>query len=157
MRLKTVRLSVMLALVILTAPLIAEAHQPKNVPRIGLLITNSRAAESTSIEAFHRGLQALGYVEGQNIIMEYRYADGNLEQLPQFAAELVRLNVGVIVTTGSPPTRAAQQATKTIPVVMTVVGDPLEGGFVASLAQPGGNITGLTQMHRQLSGKRLGC
>ena len=155
MRLKTVRLVVMLALVLLTAPLIAEAQQPKNVPRIGLLITNSRAAESTNIEAFHRGLQALGYVEGQNIIMEYRYADGKLEQLPQFAAELVRLNVAVIVTSGSPPTRAAQQATKTIPIVMTVVGDPIEGGFVASLAQPGGNITGLTIMTSQLSGKRL--
>jgi len=144
----------MLALVILTAPLIAEAQQPKHVPRIGLLITNSRAAESTSIEAFHRGLQALGYVEGQNIMMEYRFADGNLEQLPQFAAELVQLNVAVIVTTGTPPTRAAQQATKTIPIVMTVVGDPLGGGFVASLAQPGENITGLTQMTPQLNGKR---
>jgi ABC-type uncharacterized transport system substrate-binding protein len=155
MRLKTVGLVVMLALVILTAPLIAEAQQPKNVPRIGLLITNSRATESTNIEAFHHGLQALGYVEGQNIMMEYRYADGKLEQLPQFAAELVRLNVAVIVTSGSPPTRAAQQATQTIPIVMTVVGDPLEGGFVASLAQPGGNITGLTIMTSQLSGKRL--
>jgi putative ABC transport system substrate-binding protein len=88
-------------------------------------------------------------------MMEYRYADGKLEQLPQFAAELVQLNVAVIVTTGAPPTRAAQQATKTIPIVMTVVGDPIEGGFVASLPQPGGNITGLTQMHQQLSGKRL--
>ena len=155
MRRKTVRLVVMLALVILTAPLIAEAQQPKNVPRIGLLITNSRAAESTNIEAFHRGLQALGYVEGQNIMLEYRYADGNLEQLPPFAAELVRLNVAVIVTTGTPPTRAAQQATQTIPIVMTVVGDPIEAGFVASLAQPGGNITGLIQMSGQLNGKRL--
>jgi putative ABC transport system substrate-binding protein len=155
MRLKTVRLVVMLALVILTALLIAEAQQPQNVPRIGLLVTNSRAAESTSIEAFHRGLQALGYVEGQNIMMEYRYADGKLEQLPQFAAELVQLNVAVIVTTGSPPTRAAQQATQTIPIVMTTVGDPIEAGFVASFAQPGGNITGLIQMARQLNGKRL--
>ncbi len=155
MRLKTVRLVVMLALVILTAPLIAEAQQPKNVPRIGLLITNSRSSESTSIEAFHRGLQELGYVEGQNIVIEYRYADGKLDQLPQFAAELVRLNVEVIVTSGSPPTHAAQQATKTIPIVMAVVGDPIEAGFVASLAKPGGNITGLTVMSRQLSGKRL--
>jgi len=88
-------------------------------------------------------------------MMEYRYADGKLEQLPQFAAELVRLNVAVIVTGGTPPTRAAQHATKTIPIVMTVVGDPIEGGFVTSLAQPGGNITGLTQMAPQLSGKRL--
>ena len=100
MRRSAIGLSVTLAVGILLAP----------------LITNSRAAESTAIEAFHRGLQALGYVEGQNIMMEYRYADGKLEQLPQFAAELVQLNVAVIVTTGSPPTRAAQQATQTIPL-----------------------------------------
>jgi putative tryptophan/tyrosine transport system substrate-binding protein len=146
---------VALGCAILTAPLAAEAQPPKHVPRIGLLITNSRAAESTNIEAFRRGLQALVYVEGQNIMLEYRFADGNLEQLPPFAAELVRLNVAVIVTTGAPPTRAAQHATKTIPIVMTVVGDPIEGGFVASLAHPGSNITGLTQMHRELSEKRL--
>jgi putative ABC transport system substrate-binding protein len=84
-------------------------------------------------------------------MLEYRYADGNLEQLPPFAAELVRLNVAVMVTTESPPTRAAQHATKTIPIVMTVVGDPIERGFVASLAQPGGNITGLIQMTPQLA------
>jgi putative ABC transport system substrate-binding protein len=144
-----------LTLSLLVMSLAAEAQQPKNVPRIGLLITNSRASESTSIEAFHRGLHELGYVEGQNIGFEYRYAEGKLEQLPQFAAELVRLDVAVIVTTGNPPTRAAQQATQTIPIVMTVVGDPLEAGFVASMAQPGGNITGLTQMSRQLNGTGL--
>jgi putative ABC transport system substrate-binding protein len=94
-------------------------------------------------------------VEGQNIMMEYRYADGKLDQLPQFAAELVRLNVEVIVTSGTPPTHAAQQATQTIPIVMVFVGGPIETGFVASLAQPGGNITGLTTMTQQLSGKRL--
>jgi putative ABC transport system substrate-binding protein len=152
---RTIGLLITLALGFVVAPLAAEAQPPKNVPRIGLLITNSRAAESTNLEAFHRGLQALGYVEGQNIMLEYRYADGNLEQLPPFAAELVQLNIAVMVTTGTPPTRATQQATKTIPIVMTVVGDPLEGGFVASLAQPGGNITGLPQMTPQLSGKRL--
>jgi putative tryptophan/tyrosine transport system substrate-binding protein len=151
----TLGLLVTLTFAILVAPLAAEAQPPKHVPRIGLLITNSRAAESTSIEAFRRGLQALGYVEGQNISLEYRFADGNLEQLPPFAAELVRLNVAVIVTTGTPPTRAAQHATKTIPIVMTIVGDPIEGGFVTSLAHPGGNITGLTLMTPQLSGKGL--
>jgi len=151
----TIGLLVTLALGLLVAPLDAEAQQPKNIPRIGLLITTSHASEAMNIEAFRRGLQALGYVEGQNIMLEYRYADGNLEQLPPFAAELVRLNVAVIVTTGTPPTRAAQHATKTIPIVMTVVGDPIEGGFVASLAQPGGNITGLIQMSGQLIGKRL--
>jgi ABC-type uncharacterized transport system substrate-binding protein len=152
---RIIALLITLALGLLVAPLAAEAQQPKNVPRIGLLITNSPASESTNIEAFRRGLQALGYVEGQNIMLEYRYAEGNLEQLPPFAAELVRLNVAVMVTTGTPPTRAAQHATKTIPIVMTVVGDPLEGGFVTSFAQPGGNITRLTQMSPQLSGKRL--
>ena len=135
----------------------AEAQQPKKVYRIGYLSGSDAATDAPRFEGIQLALRELGYVEGQNIVIEYRYADGKLDQLPQFAAELVRLNVAVIVTTGSPPTRAAQQATKTIPVVMTVVGDPLEGGFVASLAQPGGNITGLTQMHRQLSGKRLGC
>jgi putative ABC transport system substrate-binding protein len=97
---RIITLLVALALGFLVAPLAVEAQQPKNVPRIGLLITNSRASEATRIEAFHRGLQELGYVEGQNIVMEYRYADGNLEQLPPFAAELVRLNVDVMVTTG---------------------------------------------------------
>jgi putative tryptophan/tyrosine transport system substrate-binding protein len=148
-------LLVTLALAIFVAPLTAEAQPPKHVPRIGLLITTSRAAEAMNIEAFRRGLHALGYVEGQNIMLEYRYADGNLEQLPPLAAELVQLNVAVIVTTGTTPTRAAQHATKTIPIVMTVVGDPIEAGFVASLAQPGGNITGLIQISGQLNGKRL--
>jgi putative ABC transport system substrate-binding protein len=149
------RFLVALVLSLLMVPLAAEAQPPKHVPRIGLLITNSRASEATNIEAFRRGLQALGYVEGQNLMLEYRYADGNLEQLPPFAAELVRLNVAVMVTTGTPPTRAAQHATQTIPIVMTVVGDPIEAGFVTSLAQPGGNITGLTQMSPPLGGKRL--
>jgi putative tryptophan/tyrosine transport system substrate-binding protein len=144
-----------LALSLLVAPLAAQVQQPKHVPRIGLLITTSHAAEAMNIEAFRRGLHALGYVEGQTIMLEYRYADGNLEQLPPLAAELVQLNVAVIVTTGTTPTRAAQHATKTIPIVMTVVGDPIEGGFVTSLAQPGGNITGLTQMVGRLIGKRL--
>jgi putative ABC transport system substrate-binding protein len=155
MRFYTVGLVVTLALCLLVAPLDAEAQPPKHIPRIGLLITTSHAAEAMNIEAFLRGLQALGYVEGQNIMLEYRYADGNLAQLPPLAAELVRLNVAVIVTTGTQPTRAAQHATKTIPIVMTVVGDPIEGGLVTSLAQPGGNITGLTQMVGRLIGKRL--
>ena len=152
---RLIALLVTVTLVILTAPLIAEAQQAKNVSRIGFLIHNSRSSEATGIEAFHRGLQELGYVEGQNIVIEYRYADGEVDQLPQLAAELVRLNVAVIVTTGNSPTRAAQQATKTIPIVMTVVGDPIKAGFVASLAKPGGNITGLLQIPRQLNGKRL--
>jgi putative tryptophan/tyrosine transport system substrate-binding protein len=152
---RIVTLLLILALGFLVAPLTVEAQPPKHVPRIGVLITNSRAAESTSIAAFHRGLQALGYVEGQNIVTEYRYADGTLESLPPFAAELVRLNVDVRVTTGSPPTRAAQHATTPIPMVLTVVGDPIDAGCVARVAKPGGNLTGLTQIARQLSGQRL--
>jgi putative ABC transport system substrate-binding protein len=106
-------LLITLALGLLCAPLAADAPPPKHVPRIGLLITNSRAAEATNLEAFRRGLHVLGYVEGQNILLESRFADGNVEHLPPFAAELVRLNVAVIVTTGTPPTRAAQHATQT--------------------------------------------
>ena len=94
-------------------------------------------------------------MEGQSIVIAYRYGDGKLDRLPKLAAELVGLNVDLIVTSGTPPTRAAQQATRTIPIVMTVVGDPIAGGFIASLAKPGGNITGLTQVTPELNAKRL--
>jgi len=107
------------------------------------------------MESFRQALHERGYVEGQNVAIEYRYAEGKLDQLPIFAAELVQLKVDVIVGTGIPPIRAAQQATKTIPIVMTNVPDPVASGFVFSLAKPGGNITGLTQMAEELSGKRL--
>ena len=101
-----------------------------------------------------QGLRERGYVEGQNLVIEHRYADGNFAQLPNLAAELVRFKVDVIVASGTPSTRAAQHATKQIPIVMTVVGTPV-GLFVTSLAKPGGNITGLTQISRDLTGKRL--
>jgi putative ABC transport system substrate-binding protein len=138
----------------LGAMAIAEAQAPI---RIGASVsqTGAYALQSTHMEAFRQGLRERGYVEGRNIVIEYRYGDGKLDRLPQFAAELVGLNVDVIVTSGTPPTRAAQQATRTIPIVMTVVGDPIAGGFIASLAKPGGNITGLTQISTDLSGKRL--
>jgi putative ABC transport system substrate-binding protein len=133
----------------------AHAQQPTKVPRIGYLSAQSPSAESSRLDGLRQALRELGYVAGKNFIFENRFVEGKLERLPDLAAELVRLKVDVIVTTGSPSTRAAQQATQTIPVVMTVVGDPIEAGFVASLAKPGGNITGLTQISPQLSGKRL--
>src|SRR4029077_2506370 len=109
----------------------------------------------TRIEAFRQGLRELGYVEGKNIVVEYRDAEGKQDRLPALAAELVRLKVDVIVTPGTLPTRVTKEATSTIPIVMAQVGDPVGSGFVASLARPGGNITGLSSLAPELSGKRL--
>jgi ABC-type uncharacterized transport system substrate-binding protein len=133
----------------------ADAQQPKKVPRIGYLSGSSPSAMSARIEAFGQGLRELGYVEGKNIVIEYRYAEGKLDRLPVLAAELLRLNVEVIVTGGALVTRAAKEATVTIPIVMTQDPDPVGSGFVASLARPGGNITGLSNLSPELSGKRL--
>ncbi|MGH7321228.1 MAG: ABC transporter substrate-binding protein, partial [Candidatus Rokuibacteriota bacterium] len=143
----------LLAVAILVVPLAAEAQQATRVPRIGVLLSNSKSSQSSHVEALQQGLRERGYVEGRNIAIEYRYGDGKLDRLPKLAAELVGLNVDLIVTGGTPPTRAAQQATSTIPIVMTLVGDP--NRFVASLAKPGGNVTGLTQLSAELDGKRL--
>jgi ABC-type uncharacterized transport system substrate-binding protein len=139
----------------LAAPLAAGAQAAGKVPRIGVLITGSESSSSTNVGALRRGLRDHGYVEGGNIVIEYRYGDGNTDRLPKLAAELVGLDVALIVTSGTPPTRAAQSATSTIPIVMTVVGDPTEVGFIASLARPGGQITGLTQLTTELNVKRL--
>src|SRR2546426_7546979 len=133
---------------------LAEAQQPQKLHRIGYLSSTSLSAEASRIDGLRQGLHALGYVEGKNIVIDYRFVEGNFDRLPDFATELVRLNVDVVVTTGSPATQAAHQATRTIPIVMTVVGDPVPR-FVASLAKPSGNITGLTQIAPELSGKRL--
>ena len=133
----------------------AQAQQPKKVPRIGCLYAGSPSTQSDRIEAFRHGLRELGYVEGKNIIIEYRHAEGKLDRLPALAAELVRLKVDIIITGGAPATVAAKEATSTIPIVMTQVGDPVGTGFVASLARPGGNITGLSTLGPELSGKRL--
>jgi putative ABC transport system substrate-binding protein len=110
---------------------------------------------ATRVEAFRQGLRELGYAEGKNIVIEYRYAEEKLDRLPALAAELVRLNVDVIVTGGPQVTRVAKEASVTIPIVMAQDGDPVGTGFVASLARPGGNITGLTRLAPELSGKRL--
>jgi putative ABC transport system substrate-binding protein len=138
---------------IVAAPLAAEA-QPARVPRIGVLSPGS-PGPSPLLDAFRQGLHELGYVEGQNILIEFRFADATPEGLPALAAELVRLKVDAILTVNTPPTQAAQNATKTIPIVFTWVGDSV-GHLVASLARPGGNTTGLTTIAAELGGKRLG-
>jgi putative ABC transport system substrate-binding protein len=133
----------------------AEAQQPKKVFRIGYLAPGTPSALAARTEAFRQGLRDLGYADGKNIVMEWRYADGKLDRLPALAAELLRLKVEVIVTGGSASTRAAQETTSTIPIVMTQDPDPVGSGFVTSLARPGGNITGLSNLVSDLSGKRL--
>ena len=131
------------------------AQQAGKVPRIGFLFPGSASTRSVFIEAFRQGLRDLGYIEGKNITVEYRYAEGKMERLPDLAAELVRLKVDVIVAGGGQAIRAAKKATTTIPIVFPSVGDPVASGLVASLARPGGNITGLTLLEPELSGKRL--
>jgi len=133
----------------------AEAQQPTKIPRIGYLAFVSLSAISSRIEAFRQGLRELGYVEGKNIVIDWRSADGKLDRLPALAAELVRLKVDIIVTAGPVLTRAAKEATSTIPIVMTFDPDPVGSGFVASLARPGGNITGLSTLSPEISGKQL--
>ena len=133
----------------------AEAQQPKKVPRIGFLLAASASVQESRLEAFKQGLRELGYVEGKNIVIEWRYAEGKADRLSELAAELVRLKVDVIVTGGPTATRPAKEATNTIPIVMTQDSDPVRSGFVASLARPGGNITGLSTLAPELSGKRL--
>jgi putative ABC transport system substrate-binding protein len=135
----------------------AEAQQPKKVHRIGYLSLGNPASESARAEGIRRALRELGYSEGQNIAIEYRYAEGNSDRSPELATELVRLKVDIIVVVGGAgPARAAKNATKTIPIVMAGAGsDPVEAGLVESLARPGGNVTGITNFDRQLSGKRL--
>jgi putative ABC transport system substrate-binding protein len=133
----------------------AEAQWPKKVPRIGYLTGTSFSAASTRTEALRQGLRELGYVEGKNIFIEWRFAEGKRYRERALAAELVQLKVDVIVTGGGGVTRAAKEATSTIPIVMTQVGDHVGGGFIGSLARPGGNITGLSTLAPELNGKRL--
>jgi putative ABC transport system substrate-binding protein len=140
-------------LLALCAP--AWAQQPGKVSRIGFLIASSPSAMAPRLDAFQQGLLALGYVNGKNIVFELRYADGKADRLPGLAAELASLKVDVIVSSGPTATRAAQGATSTIPIVMTFDDDPVGSGFVASLARPGGNITGSATLAPEISGKRL--
>jgi putative tryptophan/tyrosine transport system substrate-binding protein len=154
----TMRLSaigLILALAIFVAPLATEAQQQGKVFRVGALTPALTTSEPyPPLEAFRQGLRDLGYVEGQNLVLEYRYAEG-FEQLPALAAELVRLQVEVIVASGVPAIHAAQHATRTIPIVMAGTADPVAAGLVASLAHPGGNTTGLSFLSAELPGKRL--
>jgi len=138
----------------LTTSHLAQAQQPPtNIPRIGYLMT--RFLDPVRSEALRQGLRELGYVEGKNIIIEWRSAEGKLDRLPALAAELVRLKVDVIVASGPLPTRVTKDATSTIPIVMAQVNDPVGNGLVASLARPGGNITGLSTLAPEMSGKQL--
>jgi putative ABC transport system substrate-binding protein len=145
---------VLLVVLALASLRLAEAQQPKKVPRIGILSPTSSSSSSARVEAFRQGLSDLGYVEGKNIVIEYRYAGGKLEQLPELAMELVHLKVDVIVTSG-PAAFAAKKATNAIPIVIAAAADPVGTGLVASLARPEGNVTGLTIMSPELGGKRL--
>ena len=147
--------STLVAAVLLTVGVVAEAQQATKIPRIGYLSATSTSNNAARIEAFRQGLRELGYVEGKNIVIEWRHAEEKLDRLPALAVELVRLKVDVIVTAGPPATRAAKGATSTIPIVMGFDNDPVGNGFVASLARPGGNITGLANLNPELSGKRL--
>jgi putative ABC transport system substrate-binding protein len=137
-----------------TWPLPLRAQQPAKVPRIGFLFYGS-PGPSPELDAFRQGLRELGYIEGQNITVEYRFASGQVERLPDLAAELVRLRLDVIVTPGTPASMAAKQATSTIPIVFAGVADAVGAGLIANLARPGGNVTGLTSISAELGGKRL--
>src|SRR5438874_5286555 len=130
-------------------------QQPTKIPSIGYLTTPLLSANAARVEAFRQGLRELGYVEGKNIVIEWRSAEGKLDRAPALAAELVRLKVDVIVTGGPQSTRAAKEATITIPIVMAFDNEPVGNGFVASLARPGGNITGLSTLYPEISGKQL--
>jgi putative tryptophan/tyrosine transport system substrate-binding protein len=143
------------ATLILASVCPAAAQQPKKVPRIGFLSAATRTSSPHLTEAFLQGLRELGYVEGQNITVDYRWADGRFEQLPDLAADLVRLKVDVIVAAVTQPSLAAKKATGTIPIVMVGVSDPVESGLVASLARPGTNITGTSSMTAEVVGKQL--
>ena len=133
----------------------AAAQQPTKVPRIGFLDTSNASAMAGLLEAFRQELNKLGWIEGKNITIEYRFAEGKTDRLPELAADLVRLKVDLIVATGGSVPLAAKKATTTIPIVLTIAGDPVALGLVASLARPGGNVTGLSALSTELNGKRL--
>ncbi len=150
-----IALTVTLGLTLLAAPLAAEAQQAGKVYRVGFLGNSSAALEANLVGPFREGLRELGYVEGRNIVIEYRWAEGKYERFPALIAELAALNVDVIVTAGTPAALAVKRTTPSIPLVMAAVGDPIGVGLVASLARPGGNVTGLSAIAPELEGKRL--
>jgi ABC-type uncharacterized transport system substrate-binding protein len=144
-----------LGALLLAQYLSAEAQQPPKVPRIGYLVEGSASGSASLLEAFRQGLRELGYIEGRNIIVEPRWGEADYDRLPALAAELVRLNVDIIVAAPTPPALAAHRATKSIPIVVAHMSDPIEAGLVASLARPGGNVTGMRSLQAELAGKRL--
>ena len=151
---RRIGLAVVLALSLVLATIAGEAQTAGKVPRVGFLLGLS-PGPSREVDAFQQGLRELGYIEGQNIAIDYRYARGQVERLPGLAAELVRLNPDVIVTPYTPPTLAAKRATSRIPIVFAVVADAVGAGLITTLGRPGGNITGLTSTSAELGGKRL--
>src|SRR5882724_384603 len=135
---------------------LADAQQPTKIPRIGFLSgSGDPNTPGLQLEAFRRGLRELGYIEGKNILVEYRYVEGRVDRIPSLVAELVQLKVDVFISGNLVAIRAAKQATKTIPIVMVTTADPVTAGLIDSLARPGGNITGLSRLNRDLRGKRL--
>ena len=146
---------VLLLLVLLTTPLAAEAQQAGKVYRIGFLGNSTAALETNLVGPFREGLRDLGYVEGQTVVIVYRWAEGKYERLPALVADLIGSKVDVIVAAGTPAAEAVKKATSSIPLVMVAVGDPVATGLVASLARPGGNLTGLVSIAPDLEGKRL--
>jgi putative ABC transport system substrate-binding protein len=152
------RLGVLVAILnfaVLAAPFAVHAQQASKLPRIGFLGNSTEALEANLIGPFREGLRALGYVEGQNVLIEYRWAEGKYERFPALIAELLAVKVDVVVTAGTPATLAVKRATTSVPVVMIAVGDPVGTGIVPSLSHPGGNITGLTSISTEMDGKRL--
>ena len=155
MRFRVPELGVAIVIVLLAVPVAAEAQATAKVPVIGLLDATSLSARAELVGSFRQGLREFGYVEGRNILIEYRWAEGRFDRLPGLAADLVRARVDVIAALAIPAALAAKRATTTIPIVMVGVTQPVESGLVASLAQPGGNITGLSSFSAELSAKRL--
>src|SRR5215813_11166463 len=147
--------SIVLGLSLLVFTVLAEAQQPTKIRRIGYVSGSGPVTSDPRFDALRQGLRDLGYIEGKNILLEYRYAEGKQDPIPSLVAELVQLEVDVLVSPSLPAVRAAKQATKTIPIVMVFNADPIATGIVDSLAHPGGNITGLTRLTRELGGKRL--
>ena len=148
-------LSILFVVVLLAVAVIAEAQQPGKVPRIGYVDSSTASDSTVRLEAFLLEMRKLGWIEGKNIAIEYRYAEGKRDRFPELLAELVRLKVDLIVVEGTGLALAAKSATTTIPIVVTTVGDPVGAGLVASLARPGGNVTGLASLSPELNTKRL--
>jgi putative tryptophan/tyrosine transport system substrate-binding protein len=148
-------LSILFVVMLVAVAVIADAQQQSKVAKIGYLVTRSSSDQSPGLESFRREIRALGYIEGKNMVIEQRSAEGKLDRLPAAADELVRLRVDVIVTASTPGALAAKNATRTIPIVFTSVGDPVAAGLVDSFARPGENITGFSEISVALAGKRL--